>query len=192
MSTEGVLGPPCVKSKSAQSIAIDDRGECRPSLRQPAVFHPDGKFGSLEFASTICQAVVPERSMGPYISSLLNQEALKMFCTAGGRPTALAQVIWESRRQLFEKLKLSVTCREWFFSGRQRPKESVDSFYADLRELTSKTFKRLTPVGCERNICGRFRIIFRNRDQRKKFIIEPAENQPVALMKARVVRPWKT
>ncbi|KAF6773291.1 hypothetical protein AHF37_08115 [Paragonimus kellicotti] len=57
--------------------------------------------------------------MGPYILSSLNKEAAKMFRTTGVRPTAPATVIWETLRQLFEKLELPAVYRERFFSRRQ-------------------------------------------------------------------------
>ncbi|KAF6772226.1 hypothetical protein AHF37_08767 [Paragonimus kellicotti] len=108
-----------------------------------------------------------------------------MFRTTGVRPTAPATVIWETLRQLFEKLELPAVYRERFFSRRQRPEESVDSFLRDLRELASRAFKQLTPVECERNICERFCMGLRNRVLRNKFILKPAENLSAALMKAR-------
>ncbi|KAF6779564.1 hypothetical protein AHF37_00894 [Paragonimus kellicotti] len=166
-------------------MAVDDRGEFRASLRQPPVFHPDDDFESWEFAVTIYLANVPERSTGPYILSFLSEEAAKMFRTTGVRPTAPATVIWETLRQLFEKLELPAVYRERFFTRRQRPEESVDSFLRDLRELASRAFKQLTPVECERNICERFCMGLRNRVLRNKFILKPAENLSAALMKAR-------
>ncbi|KAF6777338.1 hypothetical protein AHF37_03843 [Paragonimus kellicotti] len=140
MSNTNDLSPPNVKSTKAQQMAVDDRGEFRASLRQPPVFHPDDDFESWEFAVTIYLANVPERSTGPYILSFLSEEAAKMFRTTGVRPTAPATVIWETLRQLFEKLELPAVYRERFFTRRQRPEESVDSFLRDLRELASRAF----------------------------------------------------
>ncbi|KAF7234385.1 hypothetical protein EG68_11882 [Paragonimus skrjabini miyazakii] len=179
------LSPPNVKSMRTQPAVVDDRTEFRPSLRQPPVFHPNDDFESWEFAVSIYLASVPERSMGPYILSFLNEEAARMFRSTGVRPTAPAPVIWETLRQLFEKLELPAVYRERFFSRRQRPEESVDSFLRDLRELVPKAFKQLNPVSCERNICERFCMGLRNRDLRNKFILKPAESLSVALIKAR-------
>ncbi|KAF7245307.1 hypothetical protein EG68_10393 [Paragonimus skrjabini miyazakii] len=94
---------------------------------------------------TIFLASVPEKSIGPHILSFLSEEAARMFRTAGVRPTAPAPVIWETLRQLFEKLELPAVYRERFFSRRQRPEELVNSFLKDLRELAPKAFKQLNP-----------------------------------------------
>ncbi|KAA3674184.1 uncharacterized protein DEA37_0001986 [Paragonimus westermani] len=185
MSGKEDLSPPCVKSTYAQPTVVENRGEFRPSLKQPHVFHPDDDFESWEFAVTIYLTGVPENSMGPYILSFLSEEAAKMFRTTGVRPTAPAAVIWETLRQLFEKIELPAVYRETFFSRRQEPEESVDRFLRVLRELASKAFKHLSSVECERNICERFCMGLRNRELRNKFILKPAESLSVALTKAR-------
>ncbi|KAF7234328.1 hypothetical protein EG68_12087 [Paragonimus skrjabini miyazakii] len=154
-----------------------------PAITQTANrFPPDDDFESWEFAVTIYLANVPERSMEPYILSFLSEEAARMFRTTGVRPIAPASVIWEALRQLFEKLELPAVYGERFFNRHQRPGESVDSFLRGLQELALKTFKQLTPVECERNICERFCMGLRNRGLRNKFILRPAENLSVALI----------
>ncbi|KAF8562871.1 hypothetical protein P879_11165 [Paragonimus westermani] len=93
MSNEDDLSPPYVKGTYAQPTVMDDRGEFRPSLRQPHVLHPADDFESWEFAVTIYLTCVPENSMGPYISSFLSEETAKVFRTTGVRLTAPAAVI---------------------------------------------------------------------------------------------------
>ncbi|KAF7234776.1 hypothetical protein EG68_11712, partial [Paragonimus skrjabini miyazakii] len=77
----------------------DDRGEVRPSLRQPPVFHPKDYSERWEVAVTIYLANVPKRSMGPYILSFLSEEAARIFHTTGICPTPPAPVIWEALRR---------------------------------------------------------------------------------------------
>ncbi|KAF7258764.1 hypothetical protein EG68_03415 [Paragonimus skrjabini miyazakii] len=82
------LSSPNVNSTRTTAVVVDDRAKFRPTLRQPPVFHPNDDCESWEFALTIYSASVPERSMGPYIPSFLNEEAARMFRTTGFRPTA--------------------------------------------------------------------------------------------------------
>ncbi|KAF8562854.1 hypothetical protein P879_11747 [Paragonimus westermani] len=176
MSNKDDLSPPYL-SIYAQPTVMDDRGELRPSLKQPHVFHPDDDFEKWEFAFIIYLTGIPEHSMGPYILSFLSEEATRMFRTTGVRPTAPAAVIWDPLRQLLEKLELPAVYRGKFCSRRQKPDESVDRFLRGLQTLG--------PVECERNICERFCMGLRNRDLRNKFILDPAENLSIALTKAR-------
>ncbi|KAA3674536.1 uncharacterized protein DEA37_0005532 [Paragonimus westermani] len=97
------LSPLYVKSTCAQPKVMDDRGEFRSPVRQQHVFHTNDDFESWEFAVTIYLTGVPEKSMGPYILSLLSEEAAEMLCTSSVRPTAPAAVIWETLRQFSEK-----------------------------------------------------------------------------------------
>ncbi|KAA3678350.1 uncharacterized protein DEA37_0011107 [Paragonimus westermani] len=59
MSSKDDLSTPYVKSTVAQPTVTEDRGEFRPSHRQPHVFHSDDNVESLEFAVTIYLAGVP-------------------------------------------------------------------------------------------------------------------------------------
>ncbi|KAF5398361.1 hypothetical protein PHET_08507 [Paragonimus heterotremus] len=118
--------------------------------------------------------------MGPYIPSFLGEEAARMFCLMGVRPTAPAPVIWETPRQLFKKLELPAVYRERFFSRRQRLEESIDGFLRNLRELASNASKQLNPVECERFCMG-----LRSRGLRNRFILKPAEILSVTVIKSR-------
>ncbi|KAA3670798.1 uncharacterized protein DEA37_0013703 [Paragonimus westermani] len=129
------LSPLYVKSTCAQPKVMDDRGEFRSPVRQQHVFHTNDDFESWEFAVTIYLTGVPEKSMGPYILSLLSEEAAEMLCTSGVRPTAPAAVIWETLRQ---------------FSEKTRTEKSVESFLrspgAGFISLKTHGLRRLRTV----------------------------------------------
>ncbi|KAF7241648.1 hypothetical protein EG68_10884 [Paragonimus skrjabini miyazakii] len=111
-----------------------------------------------------------------------------MFRTSGVCSTTPATFIWETLHQLFEKLELLAVYRKRFFSHRQRPEDSVNSFLGYLRKFTLKAFDRLSPVECKENICERFYVGFRNCCLCNKLTLRPAENLSIALIMARVCK----
>ncbi|KAA3670085.1 uncharacterized protein DEA37_0000548 [Paragonimus westermani] len=158
MSIKDDLSPSHLKSICAQPTVMHDRGEFRSSLRQSHVSHPNNDLKSWGFFVTIYLAGVPEKSMGSYISSFLNEEAAKMFRTTGVHPKAPVPVIWETPHHLFEKLEPPASHRE-NSSRRQRPEESVDSFlrssgtgFSGIQTLDASRLRTVLEK-CERNCC---------------------------------------
>ncbi|KAF7260884.1 hypothetical protein EG68_01868 [Paragonimus skrjabini miyazakii] len=124
MSNTNDLSPPNVKNMRTQPLAVDDRGEFRPSLRRSPVFHPSDYFECWEFPVTIYLTSVPEKSLRLYILSFLGEEAVRMFRTTGISTSQL-----RSAAPVVRKTGTPGSLPEAAFQS--PPEESVDSFLRD-------------------------------------------------------------